>query len=399
MLLYMKVRRTRKKRGGIKTKGTKSSGDAFNDFLHHSMVEILTGSVEAGSGLVFACTLNDGADSQYESMRHHERVKKIIIKLVGVGPEKASWSLTYLKPDENGVLKETVRDKIIEEERTFKNERDVQQSIFNGTMDERDPVCPSIVYFSIEKQSEYIIGLLDKMISRSSDDTVDKLTQFKTAFENGFVPWLGIIGMEIAEGYRSLREIYADFYEGLVSRTDVQMYENMARLRILEMTAKTGYSHNDFHKDNILINTNTKGFYDDLPGHVLLIDFGFACPLSELLDKNKDKIKHDILDEIRDNMFNEQYVEALNVFETLRRPADGAPFNYYPAFGWLYFRYDNTIKSKNVSKAAADSGNRVKKNNIALIALKHKQDTSTNLRTTNVPTKKIQVRRTVPTNN
>jgi hypothetical protein len=305
-------------------------------------------------------------------MRHHEPVKKIIIKLVGLGPEKAAWPFTYLKPDE---LKETVKDKIIEEEGTFKNERDIQQTIFNGTMDERDPVCPAIIYFSIEKQPERIIGLLDKMISMSSGDTVDTLTQFKGAFENGLVPWLGILGMEMAEGYRSLREIYADFDEDLVSRAEVQMYENMARLRILEMTAKTGYSHNDFHRDNILINTDMNGFYGDLPGHVLIIDFGFACPLSELLDKNKDKIKHDILHEIRDNMSNGQYVEALNVFEDLRRPADGAPFNFYSAFGWLYFRYDNTIKSKNVSKAAVSS--RIKKNNIALTALKEKQDEST----------------------
>ena len=359
----MKVRRTRKKKGGIKTKRSNSSDGAFNHFLHHSTVELLPGSLEAGSGLVFACTLIEGSDSPYESMRHSEHVKKIIIKLVGLGPEKAAWPFTYLK--------DRVKDKIIEEEGTFKNERDIQQTIFNGTMDERDPVCPAIVYFSIEKQREHIIGLLDKMILKSTSDTVNTLTQFKVAFENGLVPWLGILGMEMAEGYRSLREIYADFDEDLVSRADVQMYENMARLRILEMTAKTGYSHNDFHRDNILINTNMKGFYGDLPGHVLIIDFGFACPLSELLDKNTDNI----LDEIRDNMSNGKYVEALNVFEPLRRPADGARLNFYSAFGWLYFRYDNTIKSKNISMAAASG--RIEKNNIALVALKEKQDKST----------------------
>jgi hypothetical protein len=99
-----------------------------------------------------------------------------------------------------------------------------------------------------------------------------------------------------------------------------------------------------------------------------------------------------------DNINKNNLVGALSVFEGLRRP-DGAPLNYYSLYGWLYFRYNHTIKNGSVSMIQASKKNY--DNNSALIALKNDRDDATRERlllmksktpSLNSKTRKIKIR-------
>jgi hypothetical protein len=144
------------------------------------------------------------------------------------------------------------------------------------------------------------------------------------SFREEYFEWIGVLGMEIATGYIPLYELY-----NLVKTdTELSYYEwteQMAKLQILDLALKTGYSQNDFHRGNLLINPNYEGFYKGLTGKILIIDFGFAL-----------KLKPDILSELKDNYKNGEYQQALNIFKSLER-SDGLKISNYPAYyGWLY---------------------------------------------------------------
>lgn len=75
--------------------------------------------------------------------------------------------------------------------------------------------------------------------------------------------------MEIADDYKP----FADF---LIYRYNYVKFENMAKLQILNMALNTGYYQNDLHLNNILVNPKYTGMYQDIPGKVIIIDFGLA---------------------------------------------------------------------------------------------------------------------------
>jgi len=368
----------RKTKGGLNIKNDLSQEEAIINFIQNSSITIIPGTTKSGSGAIFICNLNSGYDSPYESLRYSSdgsSVDQIAIKLVATGEYSGKWKGDYFTNEKN-----------IESEDAFFNEQSIQKTIFNKTKSQFDPVCPAIIYYSVIKSQSSAVSFLDTLLSRigSDENAANMLTDFKNGIETEKIPWLGVLGMEMASGYRTLKQIHAD---ASIDKNAMKIYENMARLRILEMAEKTGYSQNDFHRENVLINTDMKGYFKGLSGHVLIIDFGFA---SLIPDKP--------FGEIMDNINKNNLVGALSVFEGLRRP-DGAPLNYYSLYGWLYFRYNHTIKNGSVSMIQASKKNY--DNNSALIALKNDRDDATRERlllmksktpSLNSKTRKIKIR-------
>jgi hypothetical protein len=99
----------------------------------------------------------------------------------------------------------------------------------------------------------------------------------------------------------------------------------MAKLQILKLALKTGYSQNDFHRANLLVDPNYRGMYKGLPGKVLIIDFGLSS-----------KITPENLVEIKKLAHDKKYQEALRIFKSFVR-SDGLSISQYPVYyGWLY---------------------------------------------------------------
>lgn len=334
------MKKIRKQKGGLKIKSKLGEKEAFDIFLERSSIKVLKGTLESGSGVIFVCTLHDGEESTYEPLRSHgEKVSQIIIKLVAVtdGNETKMW------PGKEEDVKSFKNKKYVETIRAFQNEVDIQKEIFNKTKENLDPVCPALVYSKIltnDSQSNSATLFLEKLKAlRNDDETVSILDDFINNIGVS-IPSLGVIGMEMASGYRELSDFYKD-----KSRNDdnIRIIENAARLRILETAVKTGYSQNDFHTGNILVKA-------DETNHILIIDFGFAS-----------KIPMSIIIEIREHIKNGDYVGALSQFKKLYR-TDGKTLDNPSIYGWLFFRHDKLrnrttakptfINEKNASLAA-----------------------------------------------
>jgi hypothetical protein len=185
------MKKIRKQKGGLKIKSNLSEKEAFDMFLERSNVKVLQGTLESGSGVIFVCSLRDGEESTYEPLRHHgENVSQIIIKLVAItdGDETKMW------PEKEEDVKSFKNKKYVETIRAFKNEIDIQKETFNETKDNRDPVCPALVYSTIltnEAHGNGAILFLEKLKTLSNDEeTIDIIDDFINNI-NVSIPLLG----------------------------------------------------------------------------------------------------------------------------------------------------------------------------------------------------------------
>jgi hypothetical protein len=331
-------------KGGLFIKSNNTPEQAFHFFIDNcNTIEILKNSITSWSGAIFICTLKESIESPYELLRYSNAraikspVHKIIVKLVAIDDEGTKeWS-------GNGFTKR------IEEKYAFTKEANVQTSIFLKTITHLNPICPAPVFASVIKspKSEFIITT---MKTKCAGQTLDILLDFETNIKNGTIPALGILAMEIADGYMPMSDCYNH-----LPREDVLLYENMARLKILDLAIKTGYSQNDFHMGNILVNPNVSGYYkklnprnddsNNILGNILIIDFGFSS-----------KLPNDLINEIKNLVSQNKYIDALHLFYDLKRP-DGGSLNYLPAYGWLYFLYDK-FKKKQIKLTKSDEKNK-----------------------------------------
>lgn len=309
-----------KQKGGLIIKRKKTKKQAFYEFLTQSVVTVLTNTVTSGSGVIYKCQLKPCVKSPYVTLRRPRKyVDQIIIKLVLVGNKNSTWK-----------GKSFPNAKDIELVANFQEEIDIQKEIFSKTKVNFDPICPCLIHHDIIHDPGVAVNFLEEMKARSGSDemTLSTLDDF---ISNLGENWLGIIGMEMAEGYLPLDKLYSDPH--------YRVYENMARLRILELAVKTDYSENDFNVGNILVNPSLTGYYKDIPGHVLIIDYGWA---SKITNANGE------LDLIKQLFHEGKYVEAIRVFQTLRK-RNGSILDYSSIYNWAYFQYDK-LKGKTIPK-------------------------------------------------
>ena len=309
--------------GGVYIKDEyKSSSDAFRYFLENSKISYLS---EGSFGIVLKCKLNYSVKtSPYEHLRNiyqGEDVRAIIIKislLHGIYEKMFDNELELelnkqndisekgknreLNQEEIDKIEDGVKQKIkvikpkyndIDEYNikignsdetiysvhadNFKHEVKKQVEIFNITVDKLDPICPSVIYSnylneSNENEMEQLLELIYKNIiqdkkSHNEKNFIALMDEVKSKNKS-----FGLIGMEMMGDYEPLSYI--------------QIPEDIARLRLIQMAVKTGYTHNDFHQNNILLNPNESGYYgkdeyeEDIEGHIIIIDFGFATKIS-----------------------------------------------------------------------------------------------------------------------
>lgn len=353
--------RKKMQKGGlfIKNKKPKESIDFF--ISNCKSIKLLSKSTI--SGAVFECTLNENVESPYEMIRStnfKSPIKKIIVKLVGIDSDVRDDAVDHYEEKKWEIPEvDNFTPKKIEQEKTFKEEINIQTQLFLKSMRLLNPWCPAPVYASIEKNRNNALAFLYKMLKSATDyETRLVLEGIIQNIHDRAIPYLGILGMEIADGYIGLYMCY--YYYSLDPKgwgAFVRQYENMIRLRILDMALESGYSQGDYHSGNILVNKGAKGYYNGLYGNVLIIDFGLA-----------NKIPPKELQEMKQLVNEGKLVQALKVLNNLSR-SDGLKLSGSPSFyGWLSYDYDN-LNKKNIILTESQ----IDEENVNLRALKSKE--------------------------
>jgi hypothetical protein len=361
--------RKKTQKGGILIKTNPE--EAINFFIENcSQIEWLRATETSASGVIFTCTLNDGIESPYEMIRSADfksPVKKILIKIVGIDSvvhdetddeyEGERWSIPAFP---------SLVSKKLEQEETFKKEINIQTDIFLKTISYLNPLCPAPIYASIKKDKTDARQFISKLKIPDKFKTFTNATNrlingLISNIDDGSIPYLGILGMEIADGY----DTFYDFYSMHLHRPRIRIYENMIRLKNLELALKTGYSQGDFHTGNMLVNPSVSGYYAEIPGNALIIDFGYA-----------NKMPAEKLQEIKQLVSENKFVEALKIFNTLVR-SDNLSLSEYPNFyGWLSYNYDNK-ENKPIELVNPED---IAEENVKLLALKQAEESATDAR-------------------
>ncbi len=186
-------------------------------------------------------------------------------------------------------------------ENNFQNEINAQIDATFKTIKYLEPISPIIVYANILSPNN-AVAFLNNFIANSVEQTGNELSKLRHFFELNSSAKLGIIGMELAENCNTLSELHR---ECILSRKfgKAAILLNIGRYNLLRLALETGYSQNDFHKNNMLI-VSSKTYFSGpkYPLNIMVIDYGRAV-----------KIPKNILSQIKELVDKKQYVKALSL--------------------------------------------------------------------------------------
>jgi hypothetical protein len=156
----------------------------------------------------------------------------------------------------------------------FQNEVNVQTDVYLKTIEYMQPLCPGIVYANILNRftGKEILG---KLISKSDSHLQRLFTSLGDNLEDHIGLSLGVIGMQFVNNSSTLSSAEKN-EEDMQSKL---FLTNMGRYVLLKLALDTGYNHNDFHKNNILIEIGNNIYFDGLENRPFVIDFGRATKL------------------------------------------------------------------------------------------------------------------------
>jgi serine/threonine protein kinase len=125
--------------------------------------------------------------------------------------------------------------------------------------------------------------------------------------------YLGFIAMELADGYTTLKTF--------AETPNYKTYQNYARCEIIMLAMEQKLLHCDFHNENILINPNYEGYFYDMTGKAMLIDFGIV---KYITDTEQEEIRQLILEN--------KYIETINLIYEKSIPT---ALTMYPGYIWF----------------------------------------------------------------
>jgi hypothetical protein len=267
-------------------------------------------------GFVF---LVRSATSPYVSIRDDKRINKMIIKLCGISNHTFSLSSTF---EDKHYRVKTVN------ERSFEREIEIQTEVFFRTCDYVDPICPCIIHSEIKGadfdpvKRQRLTPRLSNLLSKTEPETVEHilLKLFVDQITKGTLSQYGLICMEYADGFETLHRL-----KKTETKETIDELESIARLKLIEMTLKTTFTHSDFHDGNILCKIGK-------PHQVTLIDFGLC---NRLNDEQWYTLKEE--------WDSHSYYDALeSIFYPLRYDNYDLR-NRMDAYGWLLGAYEIEI--------------------------------------------------------
>jgi hypothetical protein len=274
---------------------------AFGHFMSNCKFEFFSKGV---NGLIIVASLNEGVNSLYKHINLNNfgtQVKKLIIKLVFIYDDESNENINNIFINDDYEFDQSSKQ-------DFMNEVNIQTEIFLKTFEYLQPVCPAIVYSDIyNSESKALfrnIFLKIDMFGKKLFAII--LKQFGKEIKN-----IGLIAMEYAEDYKPLYKYPPNtFY-------------NIGKYLLIDLALKTGYTHSDFHTNNILLNINGNNYFKDIKGSPLIIDFGWA-----------KKIPPSILNVLKKFYNDKKYNKILKIFCNLRR-RNGKNLKNYEVFDWI----------------------------------------------------------------
>jgi hypothetical protein len=216
-------------------------------------------------GVVF---LVESDTSPYVSIRDDKHINKMILKLCGVSDH--TFSLTSTIGGQQYSVK-TVTEK------SFEREIEIQTEIFFRTCDYVEPICPCIIHTEVKRANydpirrKTFSPRLSHLLSKTEPDTSEHILLhfFLHQITSGRLSQYGLICMEYADGFETLHQL-----KKTETKKTIEELESIARLKLIEMSVKTCYTHSDFHDGNILCKLGLKP-------QVTLIDFGLCNRLND----------------------------------------------------------------------------------------------------------------------
>jgi hypothetical protein len=103
---------------------------------------------------------------------------------------------------------------------------------------------------------------------------------------------IGIIAMELASGFQTLKSLEATPEYGL--------YKNYARYELMVLAIEQQIVHCDFHTENLMINSTYERYFDGYLGKCLLIDFGLTTKIEYVFPPITIQSIPDIVNKIND---------------------------------------------------------------------------------------------------
>jgi hypothetical protein len=244
--------------------------------------------------------------------RNNKRVNKMIIKLCGINNHHTHPITSIIQGKRYSV--KTVTQK------SFEREIDIQTEVFFRTCDYLNPVCPCIIHSEVkgadfdevrrQRLSPRLTHLLDKTLPDSNEYILLKC--FLDEITSGRLSMYGLICMEYADGFEPLYKL-----KRTETQETIDLLQNVARKKLIEMTLKTSYTHSDFHDGNILCKNGPTP-------DVMIIDFGLS-----------NRLQHEEWDTLRKECNEGRYYDALeSIFYPLRYDSYDLR-NRMDKYGWL----------------------------------------------------------------
>lgn len=259
-------------------------------------------------GVVF---LIESDTSPYVSIRNDRPINKMIVKLCGVNDH--IYSIIASIQGKRYSLK-TVSEK------SFEREIEIQTEVFFRTCDYLDPICPCIIHSEVKGSGFDSVNRirlaprLSTLLSKTKPDSAEYilLKCFLDQITTGRLSKYGLIYMEYADGFETLHK-----FKKTESKEAIDELESIARLKLIQMTLKTHYTHSDFHDGNILCKTGPKP-------QVTLIDFGLC-----------NRLDHEKWKTLKKEWDSHEYYDALeSIFYPLRYDSYDLR-NNMDEYGWL----------------------------------------------------------------
>jgi hypothetical protein len=201
-------------------------------------------------------------------------------------------------------------------------EADSQNYAYEKTFEYGESVVPACISPPIIdpiEQHRTIHPILTKLLEPEIDKDGWLKTLLKGAKKQD-VKDFGIIFMEFAEGYRTLRDVLEDPLVSPLHHTKARILAKMAHLSLYEKNIAQG----DAHNQNIMINLNYVGFLGaGRKGKALVIDFGRAANITEA-----DKTRFGLSKNIKQEDYN-------NIFHYLKYVSNFRGKMSHPPYEWL----------------------------------------------------------------
>lgn len=387
-IIKKKTKKTKKTNmiGGIFTKNKSANvynyNNYFDNYIKNSQLKILSDS--SAYSIVFTAdflTNKRSVDTPYYSMRSQtfgQPVKKIIVKLCAINlGKKARGNFEYklekyyededIKDEED----EQEFDELADAEMHFKTnpgtiidpfpnislitkhtmsvegfQTEVSAQIKTSllTCNYLESICPFPIYSKINNKYDSLLflnTLLSKANPSNKLDVKTIINSFISKINEGIIDGIGVIAMEIAEGFMDLYEYHLD--------PNFELYKNIARYQLLQLAINTGYTTADFHMKNIMLNPSYSkldiaipSYFKDQRAFSTLIDFGWSRPIG-----------NEKLAIIKQQFVNKDFKSALTSLLSVRR-LDGLILEYNQDYSWI--NEEKTNGSINSALSILDDG-------------------------------------------